>query len=83
MTAQTLSFEDFDDLAQQMIHLAFEHSTAIGEPVGAVLAGVMYHLGLEAMLNDCPEDLLHPLITAVGDAYRDLERMALEDEAAQ
>lgn len=83
MTAQTLSFEDFDDLAQIMMHLAFEHSTKIGEPLGAVLAGVIFHLALEAMINDSPEELLRPVITLAGYAYRDLERMALEEVTDQ
>ncbi|MCF7557773.1 hypothetical protein [Pseudomonas petrae] len=83
MTAKKLSFDDFDDLAEQMINLAFEHSTKTLEPVGAVLGGVMYHLALEVMLNDCPEHLFHALITVAADGYRDLGRMAMEAEVAE
>lgn len=83
MTTQTLSFDVFDDLAQQMIHLAFEHSTDIGEPVGAVFGGVLHHLALEAMLNNVPQELLLAVIITAGDAYKDLERMALDEESAQ
>lgn|GEM_PF-5499590 len=80
MTAQTLSFDDFDDLAEQMIHLAFEHSTNTGEPVGTVIGGVLHHLALEAMLNNVPQELLLALIITASDAYKELERMALEGE---
>jgi hypothetical protein len=83
MTAQPLAFDDFDDLAQLMIHLAFKHSTNAGEPLGAVIAGVIYHLALEAMLNDCPEKLLYPTIVLAGDAYRDLGRIAPKGDACQ
>ena len=83
MTAQPLSFDDFDDLAQQMIHLAFEHSTNTEEPVGAVFGGILHHLALEAMLNDVSQELLLAVIFTAGDAYKDLERMALKEETAQ
>lgn len=83
MTAQPLSFDDFDDLGQLMIHMAFEHSTNTSEPVGAVIGGVLHHLALEAMLNNVPKELLLAVIITASDAYDDLERMALDEEAAE
>lgn len=83
MNAQTLSFDDFDDLSEHMIHLAFEHSTQIQEPVGAVLGGVLHHLALEAMLNNVPKELLLAVIITASDAYDDLEQMALTEEEGQ
>lgn len=78
-----LSFDDFDELAEQMFEQACDHSTQTSIPLGAVLAGVIFHLAVEAQLNEVPAQMLHLVIGQAQDAMDRYERDAAQAEAVQ
>jgi hypothetical protein len=78
---QPLSFDDFECLAERMFEQACERSTYTGAPVGAVLAGVIFHLAMEAQLNAVPEAMLHLVLAQAGEDFRAAEANALAAEA--
>lgn len=77
---QSLAFEDFEHLADRMIEQAGERSLLTNTPVGAVLAAVIYHLSLDAQLNDVPEAMLQMVVAQAGESFRlaDAEQLTAE-----
>lgn len=85
MTSQANSpdLDDFECLAETMYEQACERSTITDVPVGVVLAGVIFHLAVEAQLGGVPAGLLCATIEAAAARYRGYERDAYIAEACQ
>ncbi len=80
---QSLSFEDFEHLADRMLEQALDRSLLTNTPVGAVLAAVIFHLSLDAQLNDVPEAMLQMVVAEAGESFRLAETEQLVAEATQ
>lgn len=61
---------DYADLAEKLFEQACDHSTQTGMPVGVVLAGVIFHLAIEAQVADIPEPLLHCVISSAAETFK-------------
>lgn len=66
------AFSDYEALAETFFEKACDESTASGMPVGVVLAGVIFHLSLEARVADIPEGLLLAVVATASEDYRSL-----------
>lgn len=64
---------DYADLAEKLFEQACDHSTQTGVPVGVVLAGVIFHLAVEAQVADIPEPLLHCVISSAAETFLTFE----------
>ncbi|WP_443696173.1 hypothetical protein [Pseudomonas sp.] len=74
---------DYALLAEEMFELACARSTFTGMPVGVVLAGVIFHLAVEAQVAELPEEMLHAVISSAAADYRALLFVPARAEIAQ
>ncbi|WP_297835035.1 hypothetical protein [Pseudomonas sp.] len=77
------SFDDYDCLAEQMFEMACDRSTLTDIPVGVVLAGVIFHLAVEAQVADIPEEMLRSVVSSAATDYRALLHAPTQAEIAQ
>lgn len=67
------AMSDYAELAEKFFEQACNHSTQTGMTVGVVLAGVIFHLTVEAQVADIPEPVLHCVISSAAETYLTFE----------
>lgn len=83
MSTQSPAFSDYDALAENFFEKACDHSNETGMPVGVVLAGVIFHLSLEARVADIPEGMLLAVVATAAEEFRSLATSAAKAGASQ
>ncbi|WP_443690396.1 hypothetical protein [Pseudomonas sp.] len=77
------AMSDYAELAEKFFERACDHSTQTGMPVGVVLAGVIFHLAIEAQVADIPELMLHSVISSAAETFRTFDCATVKAEVIQ
>ena len=64
------ALSDYAELAEKFFEQACDHSTNTGMPIGVVLAGVIFHLAVEAQVTELPEEMLHSVVSSAAETFR-------------